>query len=389
MPAGVVVVVAVVAVVAIAMVAVLGIGARALALLELPSATGRFPVGTLEDRMADGVPVAFWYPARSTSAMRVAPYSPGRADLSLRKRLVLSFVRTGSYLDAPVAAGQHAVVLYLPGWGEGRTDNTALCEDVASHGFVVVAIDDLHPEPPMDFSTAAAYRGTLRWADTKVELAAHRASRLLTELANARPTQPAYALTRAMDFGRVAAVGFSFGGASAAEAAIHDARIRAAVDLDGWTFGDASRSGVAKPFLIIASGAPTVDPPVGGAPQAVELDGYAGKFDRFNIGQIMAGLRRYGGYYVNVNGADHDSFSDAGLLSFGLRPTPGTIDGRRTQRIIVAYIDAFLGATLEGHAAPLLTKRAGNPAVLAPSPVDRAAQIAIWNGPAAAGVTSR
>ncbi len=58
---------------------------------------------------------------------------------------------TRAYIDAPIVPGHHAVLLYSPGLGDMRSDDTALEENLASDGFVVVAIDHTHEAQWVEF----------------------------------------------------------------------------------------------------------------------------------------------------------------------------------------------------------------------------------------------
>jgi predicted dienelactone hydrolase len=355
--------------------------------IRMPSPSGTHPVGTT-DGVVGGMPITLWYPARLTSGARRAVYASELQirERTLRQQILFPLVRPGAYLDVPVAAGRHGVVLYVPGWGDKRSDNTALCQDIASHGFVVAAIDDQQPQPAMDFSSAAALDNTLQLANAKVRMQALRLSMLLTALERVNPADRAHLVTSTMDFQRVAAVGFSFGGATAAQAALHDSRIRAAVDLDGWTFGDAARHGVDKPFMIVGDGAATVDSPKSLPPES-RLGRFEAELDRQNMQQIFDGFRRYGGFLVSIDGTRHENFADAGLLPFKRRPT-GSIDGRRAARIVGAYVNEFLGLVLDARHAPLLTHRSGALAGTSRSTLDRAAALTTWM-PVSAALSAR
>ena len=93
--------------------------------------------------------VQFWYPAQSTWGHAVAPYMPARVAQRVERYYripdhLVELLRTRAYTDAPITPGHHAVLLYSPGLGDMRSDDTALEEDLASDGFVVVAIDHTH-----------------------------------------------------------------------------------------------------------------------------------------------------------------------------------------------------------------------------------------------------
>lgn len=112
--------------------------------LQTPPLTGRFPVGTISLRVVDrsrrdpsspsGVRelmVQFWYPAQSTRGHAVAPYMPAKvARLGERYYRIpdhlIERLRTRAYADVPIAPGHHPVLVYSPGLGDTRSDDTAL-----------------------------------------------------------------------------------------------------------------------------------------------------------------------------------------------------------------------------------------------------------------------
>nr|BFE79130.1 hypothetical protein GCM10020093_017310 [Planobispora longispora] len=140
-----------------------------------PEPSGRFAVGahvvqwtdphrpesfTADPHDRRTVVVQLWYPARKSPAgARRAQYL-GRAEREARTVsgalargvglpgfLVdgVPRARTHSVFDAPVAAGDERfpIVLFSPGSGGVRTQNTAWAEELASHGYAVAALD--HP----------------------------------------------------------------------------------------------------------------------------------------------------------------------------------------------------------------------------------------------------
>lgn len=129
------------------------------------------------------------------------------AQVAAERRAVLWAVR-----DAQPAAGKFPVVVYSPSFSSPAVENAEMMEYLASHGYIVLAspalgvasrgqkLDAAHVEAQAaDIRFLVAYAASLPQADT----------------------------------GRVAVVGFSFGGLANALAAAQDARIKALVSLDG------------------------------------------------------------------------------------------------------------------------------------------------------------
>jgi len=156
-------------------------------------------------------------------------------------------------------------ILFAPGIGGDADQNALLAAEIASHGYVVAAFDDLSRTLPrdsdvtanvregrFDFATPAALEETLRMGDTRVALEADFARDVLdrfSAIANERDTP----WGGRVDVGRIGFVGYSFGGSTAAETSIADPRIAAVVNLDGSPFGRAAREGVDAPYLLVLS----------------------------------------------------------------------------------------------------------------------------------------
>ncbi len=144
------------------------------------------------------------------------------------------------------------LLIYAPGWGDAYDDNTVLMRTLASHGYGVVAIDDIARDPKAEWATADDEAARLATFDVgtpdrqiqfmidanrRVELAASKMRAVLEAIANTQATEPSF---ERFDLDRVGAIGASFGGATAAEAASGGGNIRAAVNLDGLVFGRAA-----------------------------------------------------------------------------------------------------------------------------------------------------
>jgi hypothetical protein len=350
-------------------------GSMSMPLVPFPEPSGSNAVGTSAVTVANGINLQIWYPASSSAGRSRAPYRLGSPRGPLRIRVTTALVKTNAFIDPPVAPGNHPVLLYAPSWGSTRSDNSAQAENLASHGFVVVAMDDLYPERPMDFSSPASMQSTLRWANEKARLQARASLRVLEALDIAASDVKSHFYGH-LDFDRVGMYGFSFGGAVAAEAASLDSRIRAAADLDGWIFSDAAGFGVPRPFMIMSTSAQddleaTRRDPAGHR--------YSDVFDKINFRQMTNGLQRYGGYFLSISGTQHFNFSDAALLPSFRRTGLGSISGARGARIVATYLTQFFGRYLNDTPAPLLEVGVEGGAPTAPRyNFDPAARLEIW-----------
>lgn len=319
---------------------VVAIGLYGPARLRLPVPSGPWGVGTALQTFDTDTPLKppliarLWYPTSRDVTGRRASYLYGDSRAPLRDRLVTGFVSSQSVIDAPIAAARFPIVVYAPGAGGRLVDNSSLAQELASHGFVVAAIDDTHPAIAIDFSSNEAIRRTKVDGERKVRLQADDILRLVDALQLLARSKGRFA--GHLDLNRVGVFGFSFGGAVAAQAASLDSRIRAAVDLDGAVFGVAAADGLPKPFMLMTGARETENP-------------FEAAFDRENVAAAIRGMERHGGYLVTIAGTEHYNFSDAAVLPSVRRTGLGSIDGRRGERIIAHYVLAFFNRWIGGE----------------------------------------
>lgn len=284
------------------------------------------------------ISVRIWYPVDASSE---APRHHTGA---------LALVK--AHQNAPLATlpNQFPVVLYAPSWASKRDDNTVRTANLASHGYVVVAFDDVAhdpenttgPEGPdrtsgIDFTSAESYARTRPLADARVAREARKASLILDRLTADAQWGQRLALSR------VGFVGFSFGGAAAAETALSDQRIVAVVNLDGWVFGEALRKGVKCPYLVFWSDTQLYysDPSVTEAERRMSRD-----YERYEQQQLLL-PHKYG---FMISGVTHLDFTDRTAY----RDLEYKFDRVQIRNAVDAYLLDFLGVYLHGRQPTLL-----------------------------------
>lgn len=336
--------------------------------LVLPAVTGASPVGRVELALTDqartdpfatevGGPrelaVWIWHPAADDSSGAPAPYLPPTwASLVNGAGVVsqdLNEVRTHSIADAPLT-GRPPVLVLLPGLGQPVAAYTALAEDLASHGYAVVAINptgsalvefpDGHVvaptangniDPALLADIPGWYEAAARIADVWVADTAF----VVTTLAADPPP------IGALDFSHVAYVGHSMGGAAAFEACRGDATCAAAVDLDGTLWTDVRHAGLTAPSLVLRHD------------RTAGCDGFCEAANADFATVEAAGHSQQ----FSVAGSQHMDFSDLGLLR-GPNDTQlplGPIDSERMTLITRDLVRTFLGEHLGQAPAGTLT----------------------------------
>jgi pimeloyl-ACP methyl ester carboxylesterase len=159
-------------------------------------------------------------------------------------------------------------------------------------------------------------------------------TRLLDLLARLEAHDPAGLLTGRLDLDRVGVVGYSFGGAVAAELTRLDSRIGAAVNIDGRHWATALENGVPKPYLFI--GEFLVLPDAAALSSNDPATRYEATLDQLDYRNLAKHLREHGGFQVSIAGTTHANFSDGSLSSPWRRLSGGgPIDPLRGQRSLL------------------------------------------------------
>lgn len=325
---------------------------------------------------ARDVPVDFWYPVPRNSG-HVPATSSGR-------RSFWQTPRTVGNEGAPVSAevDKWPVILFAPGWGGSRTDNTFLFSELASKGFVVASVDDIGTDAEAlkrvgvaidgaastdpDFSTPAAVTRTQKVAEDRVHLMVGKLRGLLDVLSAQEEQGQKWLLAGRLAVREVGVAGFSIGGSAAAEAPLHDKRFVASVNMDGWLIGKSLVQRVPVPFLTLNSDFP-------------QLESWSKSSD---LGKrTAAGLtvhdrqlqheqaRSPTSYMLFFKGVDHADFTDSlfgpSVKAYVKRWWRTSVDWQRLWEFIAGYQVAFFERHLRGDKGqkPILDDPLGSPAV--------------------------
>ena len=256
---------------------------------SLPTPTGTFHVGSQVFTWADPtrpetqtaragdvreVVAQAWYPTDVTTG-RPTKYIGAGTDNRLMAGLPPGFFHrydahtvTHANDRVPVSAArsQWPVLLFSPGLGVARQSYTALCTELASRGYVVVAMSHPYESPVTRLADGrhAAPRPYTPTGPTGLSQVAHlvdiRAADsrfVLNQLEDLTTTDPGSPLAGHLDVAHVGIFGHSLGGATAVKAIATDERFRAGANLDGRLFGTVPA--LHRPFLWVQSGGSTAD----------------------------------------------------------------------------------------------------------------------------------
>lgn len=232
--------------------------------------------------------------------------------------------------DAPAAAGKFPLVVYAASFSSTASENVDLCEYLASHGYVVIAI------PSMGTHSHGQ--------STDLEGLEAQVSDIGFAMAHAHTLAQ-------VDLGKSAVMGFSWGGLANVMAAAKDNRIKALVSLDGSVryFPQLVDSGkeaapyvtparVAVPLLYMAA-----------RPKSMEV--MQGQYDlSFNF---MNAMKYSDVYRVTMWPMEHGDFASSGLHT----QNPARFKEYSLDEVSAAhswmarYVLNFLNARLKGDAS--------------------------------------
>jgi len=358
--------------------------------VALPEPGGRYPVGRIITDWTDRTradPLApqpaavrrlsvwIWYPASSAATGGRAPYAPGRwSDLHLPGIVGLGetrfdAVRVHSVDRAPVAPGRFPVVVLEPGLGFAAAQYSAIAENLASDGYLVLGVTPTYSAnlTVLDGQVVRASEAGIPSAFDGEDLHAGAAQQAGDRLVGVWSADARFAAAQAanldrsgllsghVDAGRVAYVGHSFGGASALQACHDDPHCFAAADLDGTQYGPVVHDGLDRPMLTMASEDACV---TGTCRPAI-----AGDRSDQAVARSLLAAGTGPAWAYQVTGMRHFNFTDydAYYLAEPLRRllALGSVPRGRGLTITNAYLAAFLDHAVRHADEPLLTAATG------------------------------
>jgi dienelactone hydrolase len=299
-----------------------------------------------------------WYPTDAKGG-RMAPYFEDPDELPGMGGLP-QFVFSGSFRDtathgiigAPVSPARRTwpVLLFSPGLELPREIYTGLCTEMASRGYVVMALSSPYESAVTELADGTVVESVFPADASETQLyelvktRAADARFVLDELERLSAIAPRSPLVGHLDLAHVGIFGHSLGGASAIQAAIEDPRFRVAVNLDGTLWGDQPSERLDRPFLWIAS---------------AERSSSEEKHERE---QFLSGLRAEG-TLVKITHSLHLSFTDEPSYLTSLGRAIWGRQGRMGRRSVgtmatltADLITAFAGPLLDVSGGPSLSQ---------------------------------
>lgn len=344
---------------------------------QLPPTSGPFAVGTVSFELVDGsradplapepqdnrdLMVSLFYPTDVTTpghgnfsfAPVFTPFTAAVFDIhaGVPNGTSANLV-SRSYLNAPLVDSELPILIFGHGFGGLRLLYTSQLEELASHGWIIVAVDHTYEAMVVEFPDGrvvemnAPANYTLEYMELVLETRVEDVKFVLDSLRDPATLEKIPGLQECnttLQTDTAGIFGHSFGGATAAQAMANYSDFACGANIDGTLFGSVAASGLEDPFVQIASWnhTRTLDP--SWAEFWENLDGFKREFI--------------------VNEALHESFEDVIIYRDLLGdkfPSEkynlfGSMDGGRLLQIETELMDAFFGFCMKGQDAGRLDR---------------------------------
>jgi dienelactone hydrolase len=305
--------------------------------LNDPTRAGRYGIRTNSSFMS-----TIWYPAAAPAAGALpGPYTDPAVAANddfftwpAPWTNIIAACTGQAYSNAPVAPGSNRfpIIVYSHGLGCDRVVNTKIAIDLASRGYIVAGVDHIDCHCTVYPTALGVCYGSGNADFATMKSRTNDMEFLLTTLARYDASDPLLAGRLALD--HIGAMGWSFGGSTAAESAWGDARVKCAALLDPYisTASDPilSAVGLQKPFLTMND---TVPVHTDGLPLPAQFE---------SISSNLFHLAASDATWFAVSNASHTTFADWAWCM------EGTSGSRGAARAIGAAIQWFFDTHLKG-----------------------------------------
>jgi hypothetical protein len=332
----------------------------------LPALTGPYTIGTQSLHLIDAsrpelftpdpndtreIMVQLWYPTQPNATGTPDQYMDPLTFLWLKNQSPLPlfmipndgyrFIHPHGQTHVPIAPGVHPVLIFSPGYDGVYQIYTSLIEDLASHGFIVAAIN--HPyvsgvtvfpgnrtvdiaTPPSDPVEHEAF------LEMSLRMIIGDAKFTLDVLTEMNASDPDFAGHFNLD--KVGMFGHSFGGGNTVICCMQDSRFKAGLTLDAYTSESFLNATIHQPLCLMVQ---------------------ASRYPNDNNTLLVYNDTDNDAYIIGINGSTHYAYTDVGLLLTHLTPLIppqllnfGAITPKRMVNITRAYEVTFFEVYLNG-----------------------------------------
>jgi predicted dienelactone hydrolase len=323
--------------------------------ITLPAPTGPYPVGIVDRELVDEergrrLMVSVWYPAAARGTPAPLTHYPDAVTTALGNLAGLpgvvfqqmGYVTLAASQDVPMAAedAPFPVLIFSHGLVGLRLQNSSTLQELASWGYVVVALDHtdaaavtVFPDGETSFYDLAKFAVPSDVEPDITMMDEHVFPAWIADQRFVYDTLEQWAqddplLAGQLDLERIGSFGHSFGGATAVEVCRVDNRCRASVNMDGGLYGETATLHAVRPLLLMTS---------------AESAQYMEAVDKWTS---MIDNADAPAYWLELPNSTHFSFTITQLLSPLL--APDNFDPRGGLSVVDKYLRAFFDRHLRG-----------------------------------------
>ncbi|WP_433946649.1 alpha/beta hydrolase family protein [Paenibacillus sp. SN-8-1] len=365
-----------------------------LPVVELPKLEGPYSVGTRTFHFTDAgrdeiftlnlddkreLMVQIWYPSVKQQGKKRASIFPEDRNLfqkyahAYASKLKLSefvldywkYFKSNSYENAGILhpSKPYPLIILSHGEGTGRILHISQAENLASHGYIVAAIDHTYSTTATAFpdGRVTGYERNSGAGDEELLTNAKKTGKVwnadidfvIDQFERMNAGDESSFLKGALDMNNIGIMGHSFGGATAFHEVQFNPKVKAGVNMDGTLYDLSLPEGKIKPFMFL---------------RAEDFNTWTTKYKQGSIHdaklnkmisselKVMNQVVKSGGEVMYIQGTSHYNFTDLQLYSKLIRLTgmTGSIDGYRGAKIVNEYVLNFFNKQLKGTGGELL-----------------------------------
>lgn len=356
---------------------------------EFPRPTGQYAIGTKVIELTDAsrqdpetgnareLVIQIWYPADGKPGKATTPYAyealksftigmeSEMAKLLMQHSNVCTHAIPGA-MPLINEETQYPFIIFGHGYGVSRGLYSFLCEEIASHGYIVAMV--MHT-----YVTQVTRFADRREIVVDVESMRKKGPALLETcftdiefMLNQASSGAFGGITPICNFNNIGIIGHSLGGIMASQVCKCDARVKAGISLDGPLYKPNAMVPLHKPFMFMI--APTFYDGYDYEENLAIIGMTKSEFDQSFAQSIETFCQKNAApsYKILLKDAEHSTFTDATVLTrfakeiFNTKDIDlcaGTIDGIKATHIIRSYVVGFFDTHLKGELSPLLDGR--------------------------------
>lgn len=250
-------------------------------IFEFPKLTGIYSVGTTSRYLVDNnrkephnpeaqreLMIYTWFPIKTTAKDIRVLYGQKEINEKVKESLlrqgypekdvaIVDTIYTHAIHDTAPLQQPFPVLIFSHGYlGCNPSLYTAICEELASHGYSIVSIAHTYYADQVRFpdgrtiSPAPEKYGQKKIPESDLSIWLDDIRYVLDTL-QIMNNDKDNSFYHCFDMQRVGMLGHSFGGIATFEMCLHDTRIKAGINIDGYIWGNGKANDTTKPFLFM------------------------------------------------------------------------------------------------------------------------------------------